>query len=90
MANEHLIYPPRTILCTTCGGKAGGCDDCDATGVQEINAPARPDGLPWHPHAVKGPTDIQAPAPVARARRVAEPTADATTPPASPRRRRAR
>lgn len=46
-----------------------GCDDCDSLGVVDIEGSPRADGLPWHPHAVEGPTHIVAPPPSVRRRR---------------------
>lgn len=63
MANTET----RDIICPTCGGR--GCNDCDETGVITIESAPRADGLPWHPHAVEGPTNIVAPPPSVRRRR---------------------
>lgn len=57
----------RNIICPLCAGV--GCDDCDDVGTIVIDAPARSDGLPWHPHAVEGPAHLVAPAPNVRRRR---------------------
>lgn len=58
----------RTVICPSCGGT--GCEDCERTGVVELEGTDNPraDGLPWHPHAVEGPTNIVAPRDVRRRR----------------------
>lgn len=91
-----IIHPEREIFCTSCGGKAVGCKECDESGVQVVNLPPREDGLPWHLYARENPTDLHFPEVDEKPRRRAAPmptngnSPDSTAPATNRRRARTR